>query len=80
MKYYILLPNDTEATTDFESNLIGEQSFKVFWAAQGLKLLMNIVDTRPDLLEHTTIKTDNGETINIEEFLKRISKLQVRIN
>ena len=38
MKYYIMMPGETNAESAmFESNLLGEASFKVFWAAQGLK-------------------------------------------
>ena len=80
MKYYILLPGDTEKSTQFESNLLGEASFKVFWAAQGLKALMKMVDQQPEMLEVTTIRTEKGESISVEQFLERIQNLQVRSN
>ena len=60
--------------------IIGEDNgFGVFWADQGLKALMNVVDKRPELLTTIEIKTDKGETLKIDEFLKSIDKLQVRI-
>lgn len=80
MKYYIMMPGDTNESTIFESNLLGEVSFKVFWAAQGLNALMKMVDRQPEMLEVVTIKTEKGESISVEQFLERIQNLQVRSN
>ena len=60
--------------------IIGEDNgFGVFWADQGLKALMNVVDKRPELLTTIEIKTDKGKTLTVSEFLQNIDKLQVRI-
>jgi len=80
MQYYILMPGDNEADAWLESNLLGESSFKVFWAGQGLKTLMKMVEGEPELLEHVIIKTDQNKTLSVTEFLDDIKKLQVRIN
>ena len=80
MKYYIMMPGDNAESTMFESNLLGEASFKVFWAAQGLKALMKMVDQAPEMLETVTIKTEKGESISVEQFLERIQNLSVRSN
>ena len=81
MKYYIMLPGDDSTSAIFESNELGEDNgFGVFWAAQGLKVLMTMVDRKPEALEFVQIKTEKNETIDLEEFLKRIGKLKVRIN
>ena len=64
MKYYILLPGDTNESTVFESNELGDDTgFGTFWAAAGLKVLMSIVDRRPELLPIVKIKTEKNETI-----------------
>jgi len=80
MKYYIMMPGDNAESTMFETNLLGEASFKVFWAAQGLKALMKMVDQAPEMLETVTIKTEKGESISVEQFLERIQNLSVRSN
>lgn len=80
MQYYILMPGDDEKDAWLESNLLGESSFKVFWAGQGLKTLMKMVEGEPEMLEHVTIKTDQNKTLTVTEFLDDIKKLQVRIN
>ena len=74
------MPGDNPESAMFESNLLGEASFKVFWAAQGLKVLMSIVDRAPEMLEVATIRTEKGESISVEQFLERIKNLQVRSN
>ena len=74
------MPGDNPESAMFESNLLGETSFKVFWAAQGLKVLMMMVDRAPEMLEVATIRTEKGETISVEQFLERIQNLQVRSN
>ena len=56
-----------------------DNGFGVFWADQGLKALMNIVETDPDKLTTTQIKTDKGEIITVGDFLERIEKLKVRV-
>ena len=74
------MPGDTNESAVFESNLLGESSFKVFWASQGLKALMKMVDQAPEMLEAVTIKTEKGESISVEQFLERIQNLSVRSN
>ena len=81
MKYYILLPNDTEKETHYETNGLGEDNgFGVFWGAFGLTTLMSIVEKQPELLPYIIIKTDKGLTMDVEGFLKAIDKLKVRVN
>lgn len=80
MKYYIMMPGDDAESAMYESNLLGEASFKVFWAAQGLTVLMKMVDQAPEMLEAVTIKTEKGESISVEQFLERIQNLSVRSN
>jgi len=80
MQYFIMMPGDTEETATYESNLLGESSFKVFWAGQGLKILMKMVEEDPESLEHVKIVTDRRQTITVTEFLDTINLMQVRVN
>jgi hypothetical protein len=81
MTYYIMLPGDTEKDVHFDSNLLGENTgFGVFWAGAGLKILMGMVDNKPEMLPDVKIKTDKGKTLTVEEFLTQIKGLKVRIN
>ena len=50
MMYYILLPDDTEEGVQYSTNVLGESSFKNFWADQGYEILERLVNKYPCLL------------------------------
>lgn len=77
MQYFIFLPGDTEKDAMLDTNLLGESSFNKFYSGQGLRALMKIVNTRPELLTQITIKTDQNKTLSVEEFLNEIQNLLV---
>lgn len=79
MQYYLMFPGDTEQDALNEANLLGEASFDIFWAGIGLKTLMKLVDTEPQLLESLRIVNDRGRTLTISEFLTDIGKLKIRM-
>ena len=81
MTYYVMLPGDTEKEVYFDSNLLGENTgFGIFWAGAGLKILLKMVDSNPELLPDVRIKTDKGNQLTVEEFLTEIKGLKVRVN
>jgi len=73
---YFLVHNEEQ---DSYLTIGTDNGFGVFWADQGMRALMNIVETRPDDLTTVKIKTDKNETLTVGEFLERIEKLKVRI-
>ena len=77
MQYFIMLPGDTEKDCIKDTNLLGEASFKTFYAGLGLKALMKMVDRSPELLPNDTIKTDQGKSLTVEQFLTDIQGLKV---
>ncbi len=81
MQYFILMDGEPIENCMNETNLLGEASFGVFWAGSGLEALMNIVQNHPDYLigKKVHIVTEKGDSLTVEEFLKDIDKLKVRI-
>jgi|TARA_R110000803_G_C11867801_1_gene308022 hypothetical protein len=77
MRYFILLPDDTEESVDFSTNILGEISFKNFWADQGFEILVRLVEKYPDTLDSVTIKDEQSKSYSVEEFLEKIKKLKV---
>tara|TARA_R100000734_G_C3319058_1_gene114164 strand:+ start:5487 stop:5717 length:231 start_codon:yes stop_codon:yes gene_type:complete len=75
LEYLLLHKDETESYLTIGT----DNGFGVFWADQGLKALMNIVEKDPDRLSTLVIKTDRNETLTVGEFLERIEKLKVRI-
>ncbi len=77
MMYYILLPDDTEEGVQYSTNVLGESSFKNFWADQGFEILERLVNKYPDTLTEVKIKDEKSKTYTVEEFLKNIQKLNL---
>lgn len=77
MQYYIYLPGDSFKSSDSGMNVLGETSFKTFYAGIGFKALLKIVETREDLLEFVQIKTSKNQTLTVEEFLSEIESFKI---
>jgi hypothetical protein len=78
MQYFINILEDDKQDFLNEKYLLGESSFKVFWAGSGFEKLQLMIKTAPELLEDISIITDTGIYYSVEEFLTQIQKLQVR--
>lgn len=77
MMYYILLPDDTEDGVQYSTNVLGESSFKNFWAEQGFEILERLINKYPDTLNEVKIKDEKSKEYTVEEFLKNIGKLNI---
>jgi len=77
MMYYILLPDDEDEGVQYSTNVLGETSFKNFWAEQGFEIFQRMVALYPDTLDHIQIKDEKNKTYTPEEFLDIISKLNI---
>lgn len=75
--YYILLPDDEDNGVQYSTNVLGEISFKNFWADQGFEIFQRMVHKYPDTLEHIKIKDEKSKEYTPEEFLDVISKLNI---
>lgn len=78
MTYYILLQDDTEKDAIFSSNILGEESFGVFYPNDGFTALFNISRNAPELLSEIKIVDDKKNTHTLPEFLSIIDRLQLK--
>lgn len=78
MTYYILLPNDNEKDSKYSTNVLGEESFGVFYSEQGMAALNNIVNNKPELLPHIKILNEHKKQLTLTEFFDIISSLRIR--
>ena len=77
MMYYILLPDDTDEGVQYSTNILGESSFKNFWADQGFDIFERLVHKYPDTLEEIKIKDEKGKQYTAEQFLGAVGKLNI---
>ena len=78
MQFFILPTGFKQHDLMNENHLLGEQSFKVFWAGTGFERFRRIIKEAPDVLEHIEIMDDKGNFYTVEEFLDEIKNLQIR--
>jgi hypothetical protein len=78
MTYYLLLKNDTEEDVYFDSNVLGEESFEVFYPEKGFIALKNIVHNQPELLESLQILDDHKKQYTITEFLDKVEQWKIK--
>ena len=76
MRYFILLPEDSEEDVDYSTNILGEISFKNFWTEEGFEILIRLVEKYPDTLEQVTIKDEQNKNYSVEQFLDKIKNLR----
>lgn len=78
--YYIKMEGDSNHELQFDSNILGNESFGTFYAERGMKILARIIETAPVNLKDVMIVTDMGKKYTITEFLDYINKLKVLFN
>ena len=77
MMYYILLPDDTDDGVQYSTNVLGESSFKNFWADQGFEILERLVNKYPDTIDEIKIKDEKNKNYTPSEFLDVVEKLNI---
>ena len=78
MQYFINILEDEKQDFSKEIYLLGEQSFKVFWAGTAFERLQKMVVDHPEFLDGVNVLDDKGTIYSIEDFLDKIKKLQIR--
>ena len=77
MTYYLLLEGDSEKDAYYDSNVLGEESFGMFYAGQGMVALTNIVNKKPELIETIKILDETKKSYTLTKFFDILSKLKV---
>ena len=78
MTYYLLLEGDSEKDAYYDSNVLGEESFGMFYTGQGMVALNNIVNKKPELLETIKILDDTKKSYTLTQFMDILSKLKIK--
>ena len=78
MRYYLLLEGDDEGDVHFETNILGEESFKVCYPSLGFNILNKIINQKPELIETLKIKDEQNKSYSITEFLDLFNKWRIK--
>lgn len=77
MIYYVMLSGDDEKNPNFSPNVLGEVSFKNFWAEDGFRALQQMIQKYPDNLDEVVIKDQKNKSYSIEQFLDKLNGLRI---
>ena len=81
MMYYILLPGDSESSTVYSTNVLGEDNgFGTFWADDGFFALIKMVEIAHNQLENVEIRDSFDNSYTIEQFLSILKPLKIKYN
>ena len=78
MTYYLLLEGDSEKDAYYDSNVLGEESFGMFYAGQAMVALTNIVNKKPELIETIKILDETKKSYTLTKFFDILSKLKIK--
>ena len=78
MTYYLLLQGDTEKDVFYETNVLGEESFEMFYPSVGFMILHRIINQQPELLESLQILDEQKKSYTITEFLDNLEKWKIK--
>ena len=78
MTYYLLLSGDSEKDALYETNVLGEESFEMFYPSVGFMILQRIINQQPELLESLQILDDHKKQYTITEFLDKLESWKLK--
>ena len=78
MTYYLLLQGDTEQDVFYETNVLGEESFEMFYPSIGFIILNRLVNDRPEVLETAKILDEQKNTYTITEFVDKLAQWKIK--
>ena len=78
MTYYLLLQGDTEKDVFYETNVLGEESFEMFYPSIGFTILNRIVNERPEVLETVRILDEQKNSYTITEFVDKLAQWKIK--
>ena len=74
------MSGDTKEAISSSNNVLGEISFKSFYAENGFRALRNMIERYPDVLEDVSIIDDNMKKYSVSQFLDLIAPLKLMID
>ena len=78
MTYYLLLSGDSEKDALYETNVLGEESFEMFYPSVGFMILHRIINDKPELLESLQILDEQKKSYTITEFLDKLEQWKIK--
>tara|TARA_Y100000296_G_C5012444_1_gene175800 strand:- start:41 stop:286 length:246 start_codon:yes stop_codon:yes gene_type:complete len=80
MTYYLLLKGDTEKDVFYETNVLGEESFEIFYPSIGFIILNRIINDNPEIVETIKILDEHKNSYTLTEFVDKLTQWKIKKN
>ena len=80
MTYYLLLKGDTEKDVFYETNVLGEESFEIFYPSIGFIILNRIINNNPEIVETIKILDEQKNPYTLTEFVDKLARWKIKKN
>ena len=80
MTYYLLLKGDTEKDVMYETNVLGEESFEIFYPSIGFIILNRIINDNPEIVETIKILDEQKNPYTLTEFVDKLAQWKIKKN
>lgn len=78
MLYYLLLENDEEKDVYYDTNILGDESFKTFYPEAGFYIFKRLVDVESDVLQNIKILDEQKNPYTISEFIDKLEQWKIK--
>jgi len=78
MLYYLLLENDEEKDVYYDANILGDESFGMFYPESGFFIFKRLVDTESEVLEDIRIFDEKKNPYTISEFIDKLEQWKIK--
>tara|TARA_Y100000361_G_C10887786_1_gene202551 strand:- start:216 stop:461 length:246 start_codon:yes stop_codon:yes gene_type:complete len=78
MTYYLLLQGDTEKDVFYETNVLGEESFEMFYPSIGFMILQRILNDEPEVVKTVKILDERKNAYTITEFVDKLAQWKIK--
>ncbi len=78
MTYYLLLSGDSEKDALYDTNVLGEESFEMFYPSVGFMILQRILNQESEIIETIKILDEKKNPYTIEEFVNKLEQWKIK--
>ena len=78
MTYYLLLSGDSEKDALYDTNVLGEESFEMFYPSIGFIILQRIIDDEPEVVKTVKILDEQKNAYTITEFVDKLAQWKIK--
>jgi hypothetical protein len=78
MTYYLLLEGDTEEDALYDTNILGEESFDIFYPSAGFMILKRIINQHHEVINSIEIVDEQKKSYSLDSFMDKLEQWKIK--